>query len=251
MSSLVSSHQVSLHFAWFASHATLTVTSILYLLSWLLIHPNNYLYRFSYLSAIVAYSISLYNTYKPTLKTCDVAIKRMLLDENSQYLLLAVYFLWTRRLTVSLVPFFIYSLFHVGEYVQNSLIPAVAPHASSIGDKLKAVIDQHYTQTMTLVANYELFVVMGQLILGLFVLQSSLFSILFYAHFIRMRYYTSLQCAMLSMVLPNKWTTTYFLLRLTQRSLQLCPNTIKPLEMSPRPSKNNESIKSSILYILV
>jgi hypothetical protein len=57
----------------------------------------------------------------------------------------------------------------VGEYVQTSLIPTVAPHASSIGDKLKALIDQHYTETMTLVANYELFVVMGRLILGLFV----------------------------------------------------------------------------------
>lgn len=79
------------------------------------------------------------------------------------------YYYYCVWLLVSLVPFFIYSVFHVGEYVQSSLIPTMAPHASSIGDKLKALIDQHYTQTMTLVANYELFVVMGRLILGLFV----------------------------------------------------------------------------------
>jgi hypothetical protein len=57
----------------------------------------------------------------------------------------------------------------VGEYAQSSLIPSFAPHASHLGDKLKTLIDQHYTQTMTLVAKYELFVVMGRLFLGLFV----------------------------------------------------------------------------------
>ncbi|KAI8343005.1 hypothetical protein BC941DRAFT_410191 [Chlamydoabsidia padenii] len=186
-----SSSVKSLHFAWFVGHGSLTVTSIIYFLSWLLVHPSNYLYRLSYLAAILTYAISLYNTYKPTVKNSDVAIKRMLLDENSQYLLLAVYFLWTRRITVSLVPFFVYSVFHVAQYAQSSLIPTFAPHASHIGDKLKVLVDQHYNQTMLLVAKYELFVVMGRLLLGLIVFRSSIFSVLLYAHFIRMRYYTS------------------------------------------------------------
>ncbi|CAO3646198.1 unnamed protein product [Cunninghamella blakesleeana] len=180
-----------LHLAWFGGHAITTTTSLAFFLSIVLFHPSTLFYRFAYLAAVGSYSITLFNAYKPTDKKNDINFKRILLDENTQYLLIAFYFLWSKRIAVSLVPFFIYSLFHVVQFTQAHLIPNFAPHAASLGDKLKTLGDQHYSSCMHLVAKYEVFVVMGRLVLGLFIFRSTIFSVLLYGHFIRMRFYTS------------------------------------------------------------
>ncbi|ORZ18154.1 hypothetical protein BCR42DRAFT_290794, partial [Absidia repens] len=182
-----------LHFVWFLGHVSLVMTSALHFVSWIVTNPSTFLYRSSYVFVIIAYSITLYNTHKPTVKTSEVAMKRMLLDENMHYLLLALYFVVATPLTVSLVPFFIYSLFHVGHYahtttILNTLVPEDAVEMS---DTFKSLIDQHYSSSMVLVAKYELFLMMGRLLLGLFFLQSTIFSVLIYIHFLRIRYTTS------------------------------------------------------------
>ncbi|ORX54122.1 hypothetical protein DM01DRAFT_1305589, partial [Hesseltinella vesiculosa] len=181
----------TLHFAWFVGHLVLTVTGSLYYLSTLLLHPSNLMYRVSYVMAIATYAITLYNAYKPTLATLSMDIKRMLLDENTQYLLLAVYFLATRRITVSLLPFLFYALFHTFEYIQAHLVPLHSPEHAEKTQNVKKYVDGYYSQAMHAVAQYELVIVFGRLVLGLFVFKSSLFSVILYGHFIRMRYYIS------------------------------------------------------------
>ncbi|KAI8068425.1 hypothetical protein BC940DRAFT_299052 [Gongronella butleri] len=181
----------SLHFAWFAGHAALTTTGLLYFLSAFLLHPSNFFYRLSLVAAIATYAITLVNAYKPTLDTLDMALKRMLLDENSQYLLLAVYFLCTKRITVALLPYVVYSVFHTIQCAQTHLLPSVSPQHAAKGEDVKKVLDRYHELTMHYVAQYELAIVFGRLVLGLFVFKSTLFSVLLYAHFIRMRYYLS------------------------------------------------------------
>ncbi|KAI9300211.1 hypothetical protein BJ944DRAFT_253275 [Cunninghamella echinulata] len=184
-------HINPLHFGWFVGHAITVATGLAFFLSFALFHPNTYFYRLAYLASVASYSITLFNAYSPAFKKNDFNFKRILLDENTQYLLIALYFLWTKRIAVSLVPFFVYSLFHVAQFTQGHLIPAFAPHAASLGDKLKALADQNYSVSMHLVAKYEIFVVMGRLVLGLFIFKSTIFSVLLFGHFIRMRFYTS------------------------------------------------------------
>lgn len=119
--------------------------------------------------------------------------KRMLLDENAQYLIVAVYFLLTRRIAskwiikkkdaiyfyfwyakmnnaiVTLLPFFIYSVFHVLEYTEKTLIPALAPHQTKVQTSIRDVTSKYHDKAMELTSKIEVVGVMTRLVLGLFV----------------------------------------------------------------------------------
>ncbi|KAI8373131.1 uncharacterized protein BYT42DRAFT_500865, partial [Radiomyces spectabilis] len=135
---------------------------------------------------ILSYSIILYHAYKPF-------VKRILLDENFQYCSLAVYFLVSRRVSISLLPFAIYAVFHTADYTRTVLLPAFAPQNTQLQEQLKSVTSRFRNQAMDYVSKVEVFGVFARLLLGLFVLRSTVFSILFYLHFLRMRYYMSPQ----------------------------------------------------------
>jgi hypothetical protein len=70
---------------------------------------------------------------------------------------------------VSLLPFFIYSAFHVLEFLDTDLIPALAPHQTKIQSTIKNTIKKYYEQGMQLVAKIEVCGVLTRLVLGLFV----------------------------------------------------------------------------------
>lgn len=70
---------------------------------------------------------------------------------------------------MSLLPFFIYSAFHVLEFLDTDLIPVLAPHQSNAQATIKNLIKQYYEQSMQLVAKIEVCGVMARLVLGLFV----------------------------------------------------------------------------------
>ncbi|KAL0091335.1 hypothetical protein J3Q64DRAFT_1709490 [Phycomyces blakesleeanus] len=181
---------MNLHFVWFVGHATLLFSTAIYLFSFLLFHPSWIAYRFSLLSAIVSYSIVLFNSHKPT-HSGDPFFKSLLLDENTQYWGLAVYLLFTRRVSISLLPFALYSVFHVLQYARTNLLPVLAPHKPELQDQIKTLTTTHYSQAMHLIAQLEVFGVMGRLILGLLTFRVSLFAVIFYGHFLRMRYFMS------------------------------------------------------------
>jgi hypothetical protein len=68
-----------------------------------------------------------------------------------------------------LIPFFVYSVFHVLEFVNSDLIPNVAPHQTKIQSSIKDFISKYYDTAMVLVAKIEVCGVMTRLVLGLFV----------------------------------------------------------------------------------
>ncbi|KAI9018746.1 hypothetical protein CLU79DRAFT_760198 [Phycomyces nitens] len=180
----------SLHFVWFVGHATLLFSTFIYLFSFLLFHPSWIAYRFSLLSAILSYSIVLFNAHKPT-SSDDSVFKSLLLDENTQYWGLAIYLLFTRRVSIALIPFALYSVFHVLQYARTNLLPALAPHKPELEQKIKTLTTTHYGQVMHLIAQLEVFGVMGRLVLGLLTFRTSLLAVIFYGHFLRMRYFMS------------------------------------------------------------
>ncbi|KAI7870250.1 hypothetical protein BDF14DRAFT_1721608 [Spinellus fusiger] len=175
-----------LRFAWFAGHATLLLSAVIYLLSLLVLRPSGVFYRISLLGAIVSYSIVLFNAHKVNESH---VMKRLLLDENTQYWLLAVYFLFSRRISVILLPFAVYSAFHVLQYTRTVLLPVWMPQNPSLQEQIKTLTTTYHQQAIQWITRIELLGVMGRLILGF--ITTSLFSVLFYGHFLRMRFFMS------------------------------------------------------------
>lgn len=130
------------------------------------------------------------------------------MDENVQYFLLALYWFFSSPITgkarirvddieihgelicfitVTLVPYATFSLFHALGYVRSNIIPNVFPAApaaaasssSSSGastttwqaktqQQIKAWVDKNYETAMRFVAQIEVVGIMGRLLLGIF-----------------------------------------------------------------------------------
>ncbi|CAO3654170.1 unnamed protein product [Mucor fragilis] len=144
----------SLHFGWFVGHALVVLNTLIFAVSNLVFHPLGFFYRLAYLGVIASYGIVLWNSYKP-LTNNESYFKRMLLDENFQYLIVAVFFLFSRRVAVTLIPFFIYSVFHVLDFVDADLIPQLAPHQTKIQSSIQSIVSKYYDTAMVLVAKIE------------------------------------------------------------------------------------------------
>ncbi|KAG2232362.1 hypothetical protein INT48_007377 [Thamnidium elegans] len=157
-----------LQFGWFVGHALVVLNATIFFLSRLVFYPLGFFYRVSYIATIISYSIVLYNSYKP-LATNQSFFKRVLLDENTQYLIVAVYFLLTKRIAITLVPFYIYSVFHAMEYTEKHLIPTFAPTQTKIQESIKNIMNSYHSKAMEYAAKIEVCGVMTRLVLGLFV----------------------------------------------------------------------------------
>ncbi|ORE01246.1 hypothetical protein BCV72DRAFT_265936 [Rhizopus microsporus var. microsporus] len=175
----------TLHFAWFVGHGLIFLSCLISIL----LYPFSIFYRFAYISVISTYSIVLYNSYKPLQQ--GLPIKRMLLDENTQYFIISVYFLFTKKRLATLLPFIVYSSFHILEYAETELIPTLFPDQTQLQTRIKEFRTKYYEQAMDLTSRYEVCGIMGLLLLGFFVLRTSLTCLLLYAHFLRMRYFMS------------------------------------------------------------
>ncbi|CAD6580631.1 MAG: hypothetical protein CYPHOPRED_001313 [Cyphobasidiales sp. Tagirdzhanova-0007] len=141
-------------------------------------------------------------------------LQRALLDENVQYLLLALYWnLAEKPIPLTLIPFATFSLFHTLTFVRSLLPkpPAAAKKtdkpspagqtppaqaggmAVEINKRLQVWVKKNYEGAMLFVSYFEVIAVMGRVILGGVTFRNSLITPLFYAHFLRLRYYLSPQ----------------------------------------------------------
>ncbi|KAI8889139.1 hypothetical protein K501DRAFT_329478 [Backusella circina FSU 941] len=180
----------SLHFAWFVGHVLVLLNATIYFLSLAVFHPVGFFYRAAYLFLVVSYTLVLYNSYMPLIGRESV-FKRVLMDESGPYLFTCIYFLFTRRIAVTLLPLYIYSIFHVLKYLENDIIPGLAPHQEKAKESIIDLISKYHQKGLDMAAKIEVFGVMTRLVLGLFVLRSSLFAVLLYGFFLHLRYYMS------------------------------------------------------------
>ncbi|CAK7268022.1 Transmembrane nucleoporin [Sporothrix epigloea] len=130
----------TLQFGWFAGHLTLILCTLRYFLSWIRFNYSTFAPRFAYRTAFVAaaatYGIVVYKTLKARAKSgrapAGIAgAVGLLSDENVQYLLLALIWLYSRQFLLALLPYTIYSVFHVATYTRTNLIPTLAPRAAA------------------------------------------------------------------------------------------------------------------------
>ncbi|CDS13822.1 hypothetical protein LRAMOSA05996 [Lichtheimia ramosa] len=186
----------TLQFAWFTGHFLTLLGTAFHLLSVVTFRTWVVPYRFAYVGALLSYGVVVSKTHK-SIKLNAVYLQRLVMDENVQYMLLALCWFFVNPVTVTLLPFATFSLFHSLGYVRNKILPTVYPSECKeitswqfkIRQGIQMWTEKNYTSAMQFVAQTEVVAVMGRLLLGIFRLR--LMPIFFFAQFLRVRYHFS------------------------------------------------------------
>ncbi|RBR26717.1 uncharacterized protein FIESC28_00500 [Fusarium coffeatum] len=202
----------TLQFGWFVGHLTLILATIRYGFSWLRMNYYTRMAQFSYRTAFVAaavtYGIVVYKTMRARAKTGQRAAPTpmaLLADENIQYLAMALVWLLCPQYPLALIPYTIYSVFHVATYTRANLIPAfaapkpaAAPEAdgasparradSPLANQIGAFVKEYYDASMAIVSSLEI-ALWGRIFLSAILFQRrSWILIVLYTAFLRARY---------------------------------------------------------------
>ncbi|KAL2760280.1 hypothetical protein ACRALDRAFT_2024300 [Sodiomyces alcalophilus JCM 7366] len=201
----------TLQFGWFAGHFILIVCTFRYFLSWIRMNYYSGMAQFSYrtafLAAAVTYGIVVYKTWRARARAGAKNLAHPLTiirDENVQYLGMALVWLLFPQYPLALLPYSIYSIFHVATYSRANLIPTisppqpVAPAAGAspnakpaphpIGEKIGAFVKQYYDSSMSIVARLELALWLRVFFAALLFQRRSWILIVLYTAFVRARY---------------------------------------------------------------
>ncbi|KAI7869178.1 hypothetical protein BDF14DRAFT_1723342 [Spinellus fusiger] len=188
----------NLQFLWFVGHVFTLFGAFSYVLSTLTFGSSTKGYTAAYIGALISYGVVIYKSHGIPQPSIAFA-QKLAMDENAQYLLLSLYWLFSSDIAVSLVPYVSFSAFHTIGYIRTSIIPTVFPVPAGTAtnaswqtttqSKIKAWTDANYGPAMRFVAQVEVVGIMGRLLLGLFKLR--IMSIFVFAQFLRFRYHMS------------------------------------------------------------
>ncbi|KAF3191135.1 hypothetical protein TWF106_001271 [Orbilia oligospora] len=212
----------TLQFGWFVGHFLLLLSTLRYTVSFIKFNTATTAaqvsYRLGFLSCAVTYGIVVYKAYRARIKQAGTnrpALQQHLLamtgDENVQYLVMALIWLFTSPIYLALLPFTIYSTFHFLTYLRTALIPILlptpatpAPPASSpssgstapqapkkqtanvVSEIISKFVKTHYDTSMAVVANLEL-ALWIRLLFGCLIFANSWILLIIYTAFLRIR----------------------------------------------------------------
>jgi len=189
------------HYLWASGHFILLVSALRYFIAWVTFKSvSTWWYKASFTGALISYAIVCQKSLgMPQPNT--TYIRRAMVDENVQYFLLALFWWSSKPITVTLLPYAIFSLFHALTFMRTTLMPQFlppgppsssngAPQPHPLSKKLQAWVKANYDSAMKVVAYAELLILV-RVVLGAMTFQNSLLSPLIYAHFLRQRYYQS------------------------------------------------------------
>ncbi|GAA5804498.1 hypothetical protein EDC94DRAFT_624434 [Helicostylum pulchrum] len=203
LSTRVMSLVQTLQFAWFTGHVLTLLGTLTYLLTVALFRSNTLLYKTAYFGALLSYGVVIYKSHGRPQPNAEYA-RKLVMDENAQYLLLAFFWFFSSPITVTLIPFFTFSAFHALGYVRTNIIPNVFPRtaaaAGTTGDapiawqsktqqQIKTWTDKYYGVAMRFVAQSEVTIIAVRLMFGL--LRLNVVPIVLFAQFLRFRYHLS------------------------------------------------------------
>ncbi|PYH88697.1 endoplasmic reticulum protein [Aspergillus ellipticus CBS 707.79] len=206
----------TLQFAWFAGHVTLLLSVIRYGLSYITFNyyssSAQAAYRLAFVSAAVTYGIVVYKGHiargRLQGSVPNIVIK-LAGDENVQYLAMALVWLYSRQISLAVLPFSVYSVFHVATYTRAHLIPTIqgpapgtaapgspaspsaprpAPRQSPLADSIGRFVKQYYDTSMHLVAQLEISLLLRLAVGILTFSKGSILLLAIYLAFFRARY---------------------------------------------------------------
>ncbi|KAH9964468.1 hypothetical protein BC827DRAFT_1187328 [Russula dissimulans] len=189
------------HFIWAGGHFILLACALRYVLAWIAFKtPSLWWYKASFVGAFVSYTIVCQKSLGSPQPTA-AWVKRAIVDENVQYFILALFWLTSKPVALALFPYAIFSLFHALTFTRTTLMPQFlpsgppataggAPTAHPISKKLQAWVRANYDTAMKVVAYTEI-CILARVIVGALLFRNSFLTPIFYAHFIRMRFFQS------------------------------------------------------------
>lgn len=162
----------TLQFAWFIGHVTLLLTTLRYGLSYITFNYYSRWAQVSYRTAFVAaaatYGIVVFKGYRARQKSGkgQGSPLQLIGDENVQYLAMALVWLFSKQTALALLPFAVYSIFHVATYTRGILLPTIQPppptpagqkpKSSALSDSIGRFVKDYYDASMSLVAGLEI-----------------------------------------------------------------------------------------------
>ncbi|KAK9461070.1 uncharacterized protein V1516DRAFT_674948 [Lipomyces oligophaga] len=178
----------TLQFGWFVGHVFVLLGVFFYFLSALRFNTGSswarFWYRESYFAVIVTYGIVLYRSHRASTPT----FRRLIRDDNFQYLLIALLWFISKPLFFTTLPFAIYSAFHVLTYLRTNLLPALGQASSApLPTKIQTFVDNYNDKCTSLVANLELVLFVRLFLRALTFRRGSWITLLIYGSFVRLR----------------------------------------------------------------
>ncbi|KAI0866389.1 hypothetical protein F4860DRAFT_508783 [Xylaria cubensis] len=160
-------------------------------------------YRLSFLSAALTYGIVVYKTWRARQKVgakYPGGVVGILSDENVQYLVMALVWLWSPQYPLALLPYGIYSVFHVATYTRSNVIPTIQPNKAPAGaagakpqgnplaESIGSFVKTYYDASMSVVSGLEI-LIWGRIFLSALLFQSRSWILLgLYTAFLRARF---------------------------------------------------------------
>lgn len=197
----------TLQFAWFAGHLVSILCTLRYGFSYIRFNyygrMAQFSYRTSFVAAALTYGIVVYKTQRARAKTGNrppPSALSLLRDENVQYLIMALVWLFSPQYPLALLPYVVYSVFHVATYTRGNLIPTITPPPaasadgtkpkvnSALADKIGAFVKEYYDSSMTIVSTLEVALWFRVLVSAILFQRRSWILITLYTAFIRARF---------------------------------------------------------------
>ncbi|CAI7647136.1 hypothetical protein N7533_012407 [Penicillium manginii] len=203
----------TLQFAWFVGHLTLLISVFRYSLSFITFNFYSswaiFSYRLAFVSAAVTYGIVVYKGHfaRGVQGSVPQIVTKLISDENVQYLGMALVWLYSRQLILALLPFSVYSVFHVATYSRMYLIPTLQPQAqgaspaspgspnskpagkqSALAETIGRFIKQYYDASMGVVASLEIALLLRLVLSAITFSKGSWVLLIVYLSFFRARY---------------------------------------------------------------
>ncbi|KAI0132802.1 hypothetical protein BJ170DRAFT_592744 [Xylariales sp. AK1849] len=199
----------TLQFGWFTGHLVLLLCIFRYSLSWIRLNYYTKMARFSYRTAFIAaaltYGIVVYKTWRARQKVgakYPGGAVGLLSDENVQYLVMALVWLFAPQYPLAMLPYGIYSVFHVATYTRANVIPTVSPSpapaaagaspgaksgGNAVADAIGSFVKTYYDMSMSVVSGLEILLWIRLLLAAIFFQQRSWILLALYTAFIRAR----------------------------------------------------------------
>jgi len=202
----------TLQFAWFVGHLSLLLTLARYGFSYITLNSGSGMARFSYrtafLSAAVTYGIVVYKALRARTRAGakpQGGMLSLVTDENVQYLTMALVWLISPQFPLAMLPFGVYSVFHVATYTRTNLIPTLQPPVlatgtttapgtkptykpNAIADTIGKFVKEYYDLSMGLVAILEILLWFRIFLSAVIFQKGSWILIAVYTVFLRARY---------------------------------------------------------------
>ncbi|RKF57576.1 Nucleoporin POM33 [Golovinomyces cichoracearum] len=195
----------TLQFTWFVGHLSVVLSVISYYSSYLTFNfyspKATFSYRSAFFSAAVTYGIVVYKAFRARIRSTGsftLSPLTILSDENVQYLGIALVWLWSSQYSIAMLPFGIYSIFHIATYTRSILVPTFQagssngttspPKSSTISDSIGVFVKKYYDTSMRIVASLEIALWCRIFISVISFTKGSWILMIIYTTFLRARY---------------------------------------------------------------